>query len=127
MLLSTRRRRRRPASRSDQRRRVEGPIHGLLDSVAVRLVNVSFGGIRLLVVDDYDTAAYAAANWSIGNVVTLRIDRPRREPIEFSVVLLRLDWSRWDVVGRFVKITDEQYDVLDQLILYGRLKKHKAH
>ena len=57
----------------DQRRPIETPIHGRLDGIAVRLLNVSHGGIKVSIEDaDADVTRWVVTQRVAGHTATLR-------------------------------------------------------
>ncbi len=63
----------RRGARRDQRRPIETPISGRLDGIAVRLLNVSHGGIKVAIEDaDAAVTQRVVTQWVAGHTATLR-------------------------------------------------------
>ncbi len=104
--------------RSEQRRdrRRETTFPGCLNGIDVRLVNVSHGGIEFEIVDGADLTL-----WTEGQTTTLQLAPGDAASAVLEMKIVRVDGEHRYVAASFAALSDEQYTLIEQLVLRGRL------
>ena len=106
-------------ARTEQRRdrRRETTFPGRLDGVDVRLVNVSHSGIEF----EIDTDGADLTLWTEGQTTTLQLADGNAASAVLEMKIVRVDGEHRYVAASFAALSDEQYTLVEQLVLRGRL------
>ncbi len=105
--------------RTEQRkdRRREALAHGVINGVGVRIRNVSHSGLDIEIEDsDPDLGA-----WAVGQVCALHLSQPKRPAAPLDVRITRIDEDSGNIAGAFDRVSEEQYKVIERLVLRGRV------
>ncbi len=110
-------------ARGEQRRdrRRETLVRGYIDGISVRLRNISHSGLDVEI-EDADTDL---ARWAVGQTCTVCVESADTEVAALDLRIARIDPGEGQLAGNFDSVSDEQYKLIEQLVLRGRLTSNR--
>ncbi len=100
--------------RKDRRR--DALAHGVIDGIGVRIRNVSHSGLDIEIEDENPDLA----TWAVGQVCALHLSQPKRPAAPLDLRITRIDEDGRQLAGAFEHVSEEQYKVIERLVLRGR-------
>jgi len=101
--------------RRDRRR--ETVVRGYIDGISVRLRNISHSGLDVEIED----AEPDLGRWAVGQVCILALEGSDQQGAMLDLHITRLDPDNARLAGSFESVSDEQYNLIEKLVLRGRL------
>lgn len=101
--------------RRDRRR--ETIVRGYIDGISVRLRNISHSGLDVEIED----ADPDLGRWAVGQACVLALEAPDERGAMLDLHITRLDPDNARLAGNFESVSEEQYKLIEQLVLRGRL------
>ncbi len=105
-------------TRGEQRRdrRRQAIVGGIIDGVRVRLHDISHSGVDVEIED----AEVDLARWAVGQTCALLLEGSDTDGA-LDLRIARIDADAGHLAGKFDAVSDEQYELIEQLVLRGRL------
>ncbi len=106
-------------TRGEQRRdrRRETLVRGYIDGISVRLRNISHSGLDVEI-EDADTDL---AKWAVGQTCTVCLESADTDIAALDLRIARINLDDGELAGNFESVSDAQYELIEQLVLRGRV------